>query len=91
MWSAWYCCQESRSKSREKGLKSRDSEDIAHVRRICRSPFLMLADSSSRTGKSVCVTRELLFARGVTRQLLFLGFRRVSNKGTIVSSSANNS
>ena len=38
-----------------------------------RSPFFAPFDSSSDYWFSRCVTRELRFALGVTRELLFLG------------------
>ena len=61
------------------GLKVHKTLEIKGFRGYCqkqahrRSPFFAPFDSSSDYWFSRCVTRELRFALGVTRELLFLG------------------
>ena len=55
-------------------MKSRDSENNARNRLIGRSPFFMFSDSSyDYWFFGGGVTRELRYALGVTRELLFFG------------------
>lgn len=53
-------------------MKSRDSDVLALRGQSIGIPFLRSATIVLTTGKSGCETRELQFALGVTRQLLFL-------------------
>lgn len=52
-------------------MKSRDSDNIAMSGSVAGVPSLCPLTTVATTGFSGCVTRELLFALGVTRQLLF--------------------
>lgn len=52
-------------------MKSRDSDNIARSGSVAGVHSLCLMTTVANTEFSGCVTRELLFALGVTRELLF--------------------